>query len=286
MKDVLETAYSLSFDGEWTQLDGGYECDVWKVDSLIVRMCPEWRTDAELRWVYDLVTHCAQHIPQVIAPIKTKDGQPFIRINNRPVLVFSFIEGSRDNTLITEAAKALANIHKAAMDWPQLNTPRPSPAQPKVQVIDPEYLKDSELDTWQNTTYANMSKTKGIMHGDFYAGNILCKNRRITGIIDWDECRDGPIIEEVAWAMWEFCHTGDILDTDKAKAFLNAHHESNPILSQSEYQAIIPLIRNHLRYEIRRSLAAEQNGDDWDDDYRQMEIRAFRNLQQLNNSVL
>ena len=292
MKNVLETAYSLSFDGEWQKLDGGYECDVWQVDSLIVRICPEWRTDGELRWVYDLVAHCAQHIPQVIAPIKTKDGEDFIRIDNRPVLVFPYIDGSGDSMLIAESARMLANIHKTAMRWLQRQPPRPASHQSAPQVLSmehiPDYIKDPELDTWLDTVYAEMPKTMGVIHGDFYRGNILCKDGQITGIIDWDECRVGPIIEEVAWSMWEFCQieSRDDLDMEKTRIFLQAYQEVNSGLPSTEYQAIIPLIRSHLRYEILRSLAAEQNGYDWDEDYRQQEIRAFKNLRLLNNLML
>lgn len=291
LKHVLNTTYQQSFDGEWSALTGGYECALWKVvgddGPWVVRVCPSWRTDDEIAWIYDLVTFCAQHLPAVVAPIKNRRGELFFRHNDHPIVVFPFVEGSAldrtDDDLLVKAGDMLARLHTIARSWPE-QRPRPPSHTSAPKVIprqnDPNALVDRQLDAWLASNRATTTLTEGIMHGDFYAANILCRGGDILGVLDWDECRKGPVIEEIAWATWEFCKTpsGDDLDLDRSQMFLDAYRKSNQTVGPDEYRFVIPMIRDHLRYEVRRSLAAEEAGDDWDQAYREQEIRAFAKL--------
>lgn len=290
LKQVLQIHYDLPFEGDWSTLTGGYECDIWRVGQIVVRICPEWRSDAELDWVYHHVSMVGEQIPEVVAPIKTKNDAYFIRFENRPVAVFPYIKGElldRNNPeLLHHSAELLAKIHKASSSITENTTrPRSHPTAPTDIPIqdDPKYIQDPQLDAWYNDFMASDNLTMGLMHGDYYRGNILYNGDVINGVIDWDGLTYGAIIYEVAWATWELCHTesGDFLDIETFISFMRNYLQENKSLSHHELQAIIPLIRYHLRYEIRRSLAAEEAGDDWDDDYRQQEIRAFNNLRNV-----
>ena len=290
----LERHYDHSFEGEWTQLTGGYECDVWRVSSdvadYVVRICPAWRSDAELQWTYDFVTICAQHIPQVVAPIQTREGTHFIKHDDRAVLVFPYINGTPldrgNDSLIRHSAELLAKIHLISQDLPTLTKRPPShPSAPKdvPNQSDPDYIQDPQLDGWYKDFIEQSNPQMGIMHGDYYRANILCQSDQVVGIVDWDECNTVPILAEVAWATWEQCHTesGDTLDMDKTKLFLQSYREVNDSIPSEAFHALIPLIRHHLRFEIRRSLAMEEAGESWDNDYRLQEIQAFANLRDM-----
>lgn len=290
IKKALQSQYPFSFDGDWSKLTGGYECDIWRVGQYVVRICPEWRSDAELDWVYRHVAMIGEQIPEVVSPIKTKDDTYFIRFENRPVVIFPYIEGElldRNNPeLLRQAAELLAQIHNtSSRSLENITRPPSDPSAPTEVPLqnDPKYIQDPQLDTWYNQFMASENLKMGLMHGDYYRGNILCDGDVINGVIDWDELTYGEIIREIAWATWEQCHTesGDYLDIERARLFVTTYQGINNTLSSFEYKAIIPLIRYHLRYEIRRSFAAEEAGEDWDEDYRQQEIRAFNNLRNL-----
>jgi len=286
----LKQEYHIALDDLPTQLSGGYECDVWRVGDYVVRVCPEWRSEAEIRWTYEFVRHCAETVPEVVAPIQTKAGDDFIVYEGRVVLVFPYIDGDKLSRLnknhLWQSARTLARIHLTSAE--KTSRPSSNPSRPTIIPIqaDPKIIQDPALDAWYNQFVQRNDLILGMMHGDYYRGNILCRDDKIQGVIDWDECNYGVIIREVAWATWEMCQDeiGDELDTLKAMRFLYAYVQVYPEMLR-EMNAIVPLIRYHLRYEIRRSIAMEEAGRDWDDVYRQAEIRAFNNLRNVILSI-
>jgi len=290
LKIDLQTQYQIAFDGMWSKLVGGYECDVWRVGAYVIRICPQWRNYDRLTQIYRHVSLLAKDIPEIVSPIKTTQGEDLIHFENHPITVFPFIDGQPLDTnnlkLLRRSAELLAQIHMASEHITEktirLLTPVSDPNLLPIE-NDPNFIQDPLLDDWYNQFMQGPDLPMGLMHGDYYRANILCQDDRILGVIDWDECNYGVLIREVAWATWEHCHTesGDNLDLPKAIQFLRAYAEQNSELKSVDHNAIVPLIRYHLRYEIRRSLAMENAGIDWDDDYRQQEIRAFDNLRHL-----
>lgn len=287
LKQELTRRFGESFDATAHQLTGGYEAEVWRVDDIVVRVSPTWRTDAELLWVHELTQHCATALPQVIAPLHALNGETLFRWNDHPITLYPFVDGEildrDDDHQIQQAARLLAQIHTLGLTW-QDKRPRPSlsniaPSIPTDQ-IDPTSIVDPDLDEWITTVFEASEQVQGAIHGDYYRANILCEAGQIAGIIDWDESEIRPLITEVAWAMWEFTHaaTGDDLDVERANLFLNSYCTERDSLTDTDIAFVIPLIRRHLRYEIRRSIADEQRGDSVDLDYRNAEIRAFNNL--------
>ncbi len=286
---ALQEHYPIAFEGEWAKLDGGYECDVWRVEDWVVRICPEWRNVEALAYIYRHASLLAKDIPEIVASIKTAQGDDLIQVENHPIAVFPYIAGQpldrNNDTLLRQSAKLLAQIHMASSHISEstikLLTPTSDPNLKPLET-DPNFIQDSQLDGWYNTFMQRSDLPMGLMHGDYYRANILCDGGKILGVIDWDECNYGVLTRELAWAIWEHCHTesGDNLDMSKTIQFLRAY-DSNNRLSAVHYDAIIPLIRYHLRYEIRRSLSMEHAGMEWDEDYRQQEIRGFDNLRHL-----
>ncbi len=292
MQEALIHHYERPFENQCERLTGGYECDVWRIraDNLdyIVRICPEWRQAEDIRRIYDYVKIVADYVSEVIAPIPTRTGHHLFDYQGRGILLFPFVAGDmldRENTmLIRHSAETLARIHIASLDLPE-NIIDNAPSAPSLTLNreDPKSIQDPELDRWYNEFINREDLMMGMMHGDYYRGNILCDDNHIYGVIDWDECYYGAIIREVAWATWEMCHTetGDNLDMKKVISFLVTYAQTNHRISRMKFNAIIPLIRYHLRYEIRRSFVMEEAGQDWDNDYREQEIRAFNNLRNL-----
>lgn len=89
---------------------------------------------------------------------------------------------------------------------------------------DPPTLRDTELDAWHDafTHGGNGRFTHGVVHGDFWADNIVWDAGRVAAVIDWSEARMDVLARELAWATWEFGHdeTSRELDVDRARTFL------------------------------------------------------------------
>ncbi len=88
------------------------------------------------------------------------------------------------------------------------------------------------------------------MHGDFFWRNLLCRQGRIVGLIDWDDAWCGRLIIELAWATWEFGKSpeGDALRRDRATEFLTSYREAGgPAQPTTD---LIPIIRERLRRDL------------------------------------
>lgn len=291
LQTEIARRYGFQLPGDWTRIINGDECTIWRVTAnvgeLIVRISPAWRTEAELRWVHSLTRHCAATIPEVVAPISAQDGSTLFLFNDKSVSLYPYIEGVSLNTenaeLRATAAHLLARIHATAQTWEE-HGPRPSSRstvpQPLPPAQYPPELVDHDLDAWHNSLLSLTTLTVGPMHGDYYERNILCRDDRICGVIDWDECRVGPLILETGWCVWEFCqdHERDDLNAVWAQAFLQSYMAAAGPLREAELAHVIPAIRWRLRNEAVHDLAAREQGEAWDADYTGRGIRAFQQL--------
>jgi len=281
LRSTLKQAYGQPFDGEWLPLTGGYESDIWRCNQWVVRVGPAGRDVDQLAWTHQWGMYCAAHLPQVITPVQAVNDNTIIRWDDRPVTVYPYIAGTlldlHDESLVMQAARLLAQIHALGVQWPALKPDTVTHLKINAEFADPPSIQDPQLDAWERDFFKRDDLMIGAVHGDYYRGNILCDHGRITGIIDWDESAVRPIITEVAWATWEFTHNpaGDDLNMPRARQFVRAYQAETDILSKDDISMLIPLIRRHLRYEIRRSIVVEARGEHVDVAYREAEIRAF-----------
>ena len=103
------------------RLSDGEESEVYRVDAdgrpLVLRIAPAWRRGEELRWAYERASEAQRTIPQVIAPLRNKYGDPLMTVaGGRPVSLFPFLEGRQlerdDTSMRDQAARLLAKLHR------------------------------------------------------------------------------------------------------------------------------------------------------------------------------
>ena len=92
------------------------------------------------------------------------------------------------------------------------------------------------------------------------------------------------VSRELAWAVWEFCadSSADMLDLSRARRFLNVYGGNEGPVQVEDRSDIVPLIRAHLRYEIRRALAVSESGGAFARGHVESQIRAFAKLRRLS----
>jgi Ser/Thr protein kinase RdoA (MazF antagonist) len=152
----------------------------------------------------------ANEVEQVVAPLEALDGSTFYVDGSRVVSVIPFVEGeelrSHEALFGQELPTLLARLHRHAQAWP-VTEQRPGvpslrnrnwdrndwwdwslvekPA-PLVRAF--EELRDWVADADDLCVCA--------IHGDFNTGNVLVRNGRVAGIVDWQYSRrDWPALE-------------------------------------------------------------------------------------------
>ncbi|NYE70729.1 Ser/Thr protein kinase RdoA (MazF antagonist) [Microlunatus parietis] len=232
----LEQRYGLRISESEAVLGQGDEASVWRVlgsgRRLIVRASPPERDLAKLAESYALAAVLAGAVPEVTAPIGALDGSVTTRWAGRPISVWPYIEGDfldrSDHDQLRAAAELLARLHRAGVDW--LSARGEKPERPGI----------------------------GLVHGDFYSRNLLVRDGRIAGLIDWDDARLERLDAELAWATWELgkTPTGDALLLDHAARFLETYrHADGPGQPGADFIRL-----------IRARLIGELGGDDPDYD--------------------
>jgi Ser/Thr protein kinase RdoA (MazF antagonist) len=261
-------------------LTGGYESRCTKMRSgdrsFVLRESPSWRSLDEVSWAYELAWFAKMEIPEAIAPIRAVDGTLACTYEGRVISLFPFVDGApldrssereRDN-----AAWLLARLHHVLgrRQVPPRPASRPD-APAHVPTIEPIF--DPGLDE----EVARFTTTSAVVHGDFYRGNLRCRNHSIVGLFDWDDARMWTLENELAWSVWEFAQVDATLDTIRARRFVDVYAaHSNPTWHNLDF--IIPFIRDHLRTEIRRAAARVELGLDIDSAYVARSRQAFVNL--------
>ena len=233
------------------------------------RLSGAWRAAIEL---------CVREPSLVVAPLELSDGSLLAELSGFTLSLWPLAPGKRcsgrSEGVRRLGADTLARLHLAAAG---LAGPR---AVEEGDLLDelPGELRDRELEGW----WARRSVTRTLLiHGDFYPGNLL-RSRRGISVVDWDEAHVGDSTRELAWAVWEFCHTdgGTRLNSEAAKRFLDTYAQKAGGLPAELPEHLVPIVRRHLAFEMARSLRAVRTGQ-WawlDPGYFHAERQAFLNL--------
>jgi Ser/Thr protein kinase RdoA (MazF antagonist) len=221
----------------------------------------------------------AASVREAIAPRVNTRGETVGLVDGRPVSVWPFIEGQwaadDDEQQWSQAPVLLAAIHRAL----EGATVGPRPVRSAPSTFVPE-VEDPELDKWLGD-FLKSHPHHQPLHGDFYAGNLLVRDRQVVAVLDWDEAFVGPPEMEFAWAAWEWGDglwaddLGDVLEfADRYRA---AGGRTSPLTELELFQ----LVRVKLRAEVRAASAIASALDADDEEYRLRQIEVFRRLTKL-----
>ena len=233
LRSALEAHYGLRLDAS-TPLLGGEEATIWQVNAshgpLVVRMSPAHRSPMRLQHIHQVLLALTSVLPPIFAPLLALDGSTLLSYHGRAVELFPFVSGERldrENTQFRQAAaQLLAQVHRVLLSQMQhaaalarkgvVGERLPQPP------VDPPCLHDPDLDHWYTTLREHPEAfTVGLIHGDYYRGNVLTQGEHIVALLDWDDLHPDFLIQEVAWASWEFGKTASSDDwhLDRAQAF-------------------------------------------------------------------
>jgi Ser/Thr protein kinase RdoA (MazF antagonist) len=118
------------------------------------------------------------------------------------------------------------------------------------------------------------------IHGDMYSSNVLVKNHKIVGIVDWDECNNEILVYELGRTCWEYCKDIENITFhhERAERYLSLYKEAGGPAPESQWHLMIPLLRMLKFMDIMLYLNNSIIGDVWDPAYGLESIIALNNL--------
>jgi len=219
-----------------------------------VRVYRDWEGDAgaAAQRLHDVLAAVAAVSVLAPRPILTDRAGKLI---GEPLIVMSFLPGApqaptgQDDAWAEQLASAMVDFHAVPLERMPKDFPREgTPAERLARVLDrdPEVrdpLWDRVASTLTRIAAHVESNPPVLIHSDFWFGNTIWQEGRLTGIIDWDGARIGDPARDVAGARNDLAL---LSGADAADAFL-ARYEADrgPLLDLAFWDllASLPPIR-------------------------------------------
>jgi Ser/Thr protein kinase RdoA (MazF antagonist) len=251
-------------------------------------------TPASADWLAAVLDCASREGVPVSTPLRTRDGRAGAALGDHALTVTPYVEGrtvDRDQPKeVAAAAGALARLHAALRG---LERPRPDRSlwHPALWPgdADPAPLRDRELDRFEIGFAEDARFFETVIHGDYWADNLIWSHGRIVAVIDWSEARHDKAVRELARATWEYGHGPDEhqLDIERARAFLAAYREAAGDPEPDIAEVLVPLMRSELRLNARYAYwQAEREDDQVERKYADGLARAFARLRALESALL
>lgn len=173
-----------------------------------------------------------------------------------PFFLMSYLDGAptanpeRPEEFVKEFAHQLARVHQTALTSEMIAfLPKPIlPWQPWRKEFNAD-LREAEVVEALLNFEASCRNPYVLRHGDFWPGNVLCEEGKITGIIDWEESCLGDPLADLSISRLDIWW---ILGREAAEEFTHHYLNLNPIdLSDLVY------------WDLRTSLRPMANLQDW-----------------------
>ena len=100
---------------------------------------------------------------------------------------------------------------------------------------------------------ADAAPATGLVHGDFFPGNVLVHEAQPAAVLDWEEAHHDWVSWDLANALGTFCFTGDELDRGAARRFLHRYREAGGTAPREEGLLLVPLMRAKRTLEVLRA---------------------------------
>jgi len=177
----------------------------------VVRVYRDWEGDAgaAAQRLHDVLAAVAA--VSTLAPLSIlTDGAG--KLIGEPLIVMSFLPGApqaptgQDDAWAEQLAAAMVDFHGVPLERLPKDFPREgTPAERLARVLDREPdVRDPLWDRVASTLTAVAARVEGnppvLIHSDFWFGNTIWQEGRLTGIIDWDGARIADPARDVAGA--------------------------------------------------------------------------------------
>jgi Ser/Thr protein kinase RdoA (MazF antagonist) len=211
LPDGIAAAWDLPPGTVAEPLGGGYHNTLLRADDVVVRI--EQRPAESVAWEHELLGWLAPALPEVVLPLRSRDGTTYRVVGDTTVSLLPYVEGTHDAA--SNLPDVLARLHRRGADWPDA---RPRPGRPAYADLDWE-----RNDWWDWTAIAEkppevvrafeharawVSSAPPLVvtpvHGDIAPQNVITRDGCVVALLDWEYARlDWPALE-LANAAWTY----------------------------------------------------------------------------------
>jgi len=250
-----------------------------KEKKYILTIFEDKNISENLRFFLNLLHHLNKENFCNPSPLKNYAGKDFDIINNKQAAIFSFIEGeyikfSRPEHLLL-LGEVTAKLHLKTQNFKnkkeneysykywQTNTKKLTKhIEEKEPGLSNLIIKD--LITFNNLRYTDIPK--GIIHADLFPDNVLFKNNKISGVLDYYySCEDHLIIDLaiiiISWCFYEDRNKKIKIDESKIKHLLKGYNKIKRI-NNLELELLNVYCKMYsIRFFLTRMLDAQLSHD-------------------------
>lgn len=195
-------------------------------------------------------------------PIKQKNNNLHSILCNKPAAILSFLNGNNINNPkdidCYNVGKELAKIHLVAKNF---NQNMPNPRYDKWWIENAIKLKDKipqddykllmkEIDFLNKNKNNNLPE--GIIHGDLFKDNVLMKNNKVSGIIDFYYACNGQFIYDIAISINDWANNKNQIDNNLKKAYLKGYNSERSLSKEEINYLPIALRSASIRFWVSR----------------------------------
>ena len=291
--DSLAAAYALGDIELVESLPVGYSSDVYLVRAggrrLVLRL-QKLRAGVEsLAWEHALLAALAELLPAVSSPLRTSDGATFLVDDARALSLLPYVGGRPARVDHpgdrAEAARLLGRLHAASgalalptrpahprlrdLPFPEVGAYPPNIARTRVSELRGQAVEAVR-------TLSARRLTTGLVHGDYFPANVLVRNHRAAGLLDWEEADVDWQAYELACAAWSFTvpETRDELDREAFADFVGRYRDAGGTVPSQEDDVLVQLVRVKRILEVLRAPSDRRV----DSDYQLQNVRAAEKL--------
>ena len=271
---ALEERYGLEGYEASERLAGGYANDIFRLEGpagpLVLRLQHPPLQPERLRWEHDVVRRLAEQLPEVPAPLPARDGTTFFRHERFAVWLLPFVDGApgRDGGVRErgEAAALLGRLHRfggeldvspwrgqkqlADLAWPET---APGYSGPLAGREEEAAAARAWAVAFVAETAAARKPASGLVHGDYFAGNVLFRDGHAVAVLDWEELAVDWTAYDLASGSWEFCaDAAGELDLEAMEEFVAAYRDAGGTVPVEADDLLVPLIRVKRIVELLR----------------------------------
>ncbi|MDP2828703.1 MAG: homoserine kinase [Sulfuricellaceae bacterium] len=195
----------------------------------------------ELPYFINMMAHLAHHGIPCPAPVANLENGYLGQLNGKPACIVSRLEGaSLDATTPDHCAKMgemLAAMHLAGKTYPaQMPNPRgPHWWQTTATQVSPFLGAEEQAMLSEELRFQSLYRfedlPRGIIHADMFRDNVLFKDERIGGLIDFYFACNDVWLYDLAITVNDWCvNAADgTLDRERMSAMLAAYHATRPL---------------------------------------------------------
>ena len=193
----------------------------------------------------------------------TKSGDVLTTVEKKPCSIMQKLSGKTVNesnsTLCKSLGEVIGTFHNFSQQYQgMISNSRDIEWIEKTSKKIENHLQPNQLNLIKHCSKVfkkifSSNLPSGVIHSDLFRDNVLARNNKITGIIDYYYSFNGPLVYELAVIANDWCvNKNGSINARKYHSFINSYNSVRPITKKEMEQMNNAMIAAGLRFYLSR----------------------------------